>query len=633
MPLCGVCDALDLDQKETCLGPYDGLLAKADDGCEACLFFCDILLQSSREENYEKGGPVAIGRSGPFTAGKRTDTQYIAPAPPGPCGMPLNYMVFFNSLRLDCRNPNSIEISSWGVDALLFDQCKRENSKGELCPRLLVADRLVPDEFGSELYDPAIDFRRSIPEDAASADCASLIESWLAKCSQHACKKQTDVLLPTRVIEIPFDTSIPPRLCSSRGRKGRYVALSHCWGGAEMVKLTTKQLANFNTALDVDSLPRSLQDALTLTRSLGFKYLWIDALCIIQDDEADWLAESPKMTTVYGEATLVISATAAKGSDSGILTKRRVLYSPVLGLAKSRHLRQRLLRGMWDVDNSPLSTRGWGLQERVLAPRIVHFTKRQMIWECAETKYFEASVISDEHISSENSRMGYNKATAQDLINRALRKGQHAGETLGIDSDDIKFSARLEAWCQCVDEFSGRSLTFSSDKLPAVAGLAAAFDDGTMGDYLAGIWTRHIGFNLAWSRVFQLLTKPDAYRAPSWSWASVDGATSFIRTADSPQTQLKDQASNSASMDFYGPKLFEQHMVLKDPSNVYMGVLEGSYIVVNASYKNFTDFCNHFRDEGVVEIHMNVVLDSSDGFDCHCCRPAKVSVILDPLMS
>ncbi|CAF9927214.1 hypothetical protein IMSHALPRED_007166 [Imshaugia aleurites] len=434
MPLCGVCDALDLDQKETYLGPYDGLLAKADDGCEAYLFFCDILLQSSREENYEKGEPVAVVQSGHFTAGKRTGTQYIAPAPPGPCGMPLNYMVFFNSLRLDCRNPNIIEINSWGVDALLFDQCKRENSKGELCFRLLVADRSVPNEFRSELYDPAIDFRRSIPEDAASADCANLIELWLTKCSQHVCKKQTDVLLPTRVIEIPFDTSTPPRVCSSRGRKGRYVALSYCWGVAEMVKLTIKQLASFYTALDVDSLSRNFQDALTLIRSLGFKYLWIDALCIIQDDEADWLAESSKMITVYGEATLVISATAAKDSDSGILTKRRVLYSPVLGLAKSRHLRQRLLRGMWDVDNSPLSTRGWGLQERVLASRIVHFTKRQMIWECAETKYFEASVISDEHISSENSRMGYNKATAQDLINRALRKGQHAGETLGIDS-------------------------------------------------------------------------------------------------------------------------------------------------------------------------------------------------------
>lgn len=438
--------------------------------------------------------------------------------------------------------------------------------------------------------------------------------------------------MPTRVIELPYDTSIPPRLCSSSGRKGRYIALSHCWGSAEIVKLTTKQLPNFYTALDVDSLPRNFQDAIALTRSLGFQYLWIDALCIIQDDEADWSEESPRMTTVYGEATLVISATAAKDPNSGILTKRRVLYSPVLGLSKSQHLRQRLLRKMWDVDCSPLSTRGWALQERVLAPRIMHFTKRQMIWECAETKYFEASGISDEHISSKSSREGYNKATAQDLINRALKEGQHADDTLESISNITKFSARLEAWYQCVDEFSGRSLTFSSDKLPAIAGLAAAFDDETMGEYLAGIWARQIGLNLAWSRVYQLLTKPDAYRAPSWSWASVDGATSFL-ILDGPQTRINDQTSTSAYMGFCAPKLLEQQMVPKDPSNVYMGVLEGSYIVVNASCKDFVDLSNHFDDDDVIEVEMTVALDFSHEFDCDYCRPATVSEVLDPLMS
>lgn len=290
--------------------------------------------------------------------------------------------------------------------------------------------------------------------------------------------------------------------------------------------MINSQLASFQKAIDVDSLPKNFIDALTITRRLGFQYLWIDALCIIQDDAEDWAGESPKMASIYGQAALMISATAAENCHSGILNDRHVHYSPALGRKKNRYLRQHLLRWDWDIQYSPLASRGWAAQERILAPRIIHFTGRQLIWECASEWHYEASGIVDKQRGSGQIRQRYRKEVVQPMVTKALenerkdetnqdderqredRKQQQSDRDGSHDGTEThKLIGRLEVWHQCVDEFSKRSLTVPSDKLPAIAGLAAVINDGTVEEYLAGIWSKNIGFGLAWAGIFP--TKPN----------------------------------------------------------------------------------------------------------------------------
>jgi hypothetical protein len=213
-----------------------------------------------------------------------------------------------------------------------------------------------------------------------NANCFNLIHSWLAKCSEHSnCPNSTQVALPKRIIEVSSDPDVALRLYLPNGDIGSYIVLTHCWGGSNIKKLTGSQIASFQEGIDVDSLPRNFVDTLTITRQLGFQYLWIDALCIIQDSAEDWAEESPKMASIYGQAALMLSATAPENCHSGILNDRHAHYSPALGRKKNLYLRQHLLRWDWDIQHSPLARRGWATQERILAPRIVHFTQCQMI--------------------------------------------------------------------------------------------------------------------------------------------------------------------------------------------------------------------------------------------------------------
>ncbi|KAH9207793.1 heterokaryon incompatibility, partial [Leptodontidium sp. 2 PMI_412] len=156
-----------------------------------------------------------------------------------------------------------------------------------------------------------------------------------------------------------------------------YVALSHCWGGSILPRATKATIQLLKSTIDWGSLTKTFQDAITLTRKLGFHYIWIDSLCIIQDDENDWRVESLKMADIYENAELVVSATGAKDGSEGLFRERK----PVQILASD------------DTQDSstfnPLLTRAWAFQEKLLATRIVHFADHELVWECKETQRCE----------------------------------------------------------------------------------------------------------------------------------------------------------------------------------------------------------------------------------------------------
>jgi hypothetical protein len=269
--------------------------------------------------------------------------------------------------------------------------------------------------------EPKIDRKRPVPTSPLDGICIDLIKTWMSQCTNHVdCPERTSVKLPKRVIEIPSNPSESPRLRITDGELGQYVILSHCWGSKGFAKLKDSLVTEYQKGIAPELLPRSFRDAIDITHQLGFRYLWIDALCIIQDNAGDWAEEAAKMASYYGHSTLMIAATAAEDSSKGILTNRNVLYSPLMGKEKKYCLRQRLLRWDWDIERSVLATRGWCAQERMLAPRIIHYTRRQMIWECTGGLKFEASGIRDEVVGSGQRDLQFTKANFQPFVTKAL---------------------------------------------------------------------------------------------------------------------------------------------------------------------------------------------------------------------
>jgi hypothetical protein len=243
-----------------------------------------------------------------------------------------------------------------------------------------------------------------------------------------------------------------------------------------------------------------------------------------------------------------------------------------------------------------------------------------MIWECAAGHHFEASGIIDKKHGSGQIRNQYRKEVIQPYIEKAILDRPIEVDAVGSEAELAKEVARFEAWHTCVNEFSQRELSVSSDKLPALTPIARIIDDGTMGEYLAGIWSKNIAFGLAWNRVYSLLTPAPMYRAPSWSWVSVDGATSSV-VPIWPETMMQDHVKDPTWLNKYEPKLISHHIILADPVYPYGSVLEGSYIIISGICIGLMELANTFSYDKNHGFHLNMCLDQSPVFDCSCCTP------------
>ncbi|PVH77992.1 HET-domain-containing protein, partial [Cadophora sp. DSE1049] len=321
----------------------------------------------------------------------------------------------------------------------------------------------------------------------ADSPCVfALAGRWLGDCNRDhpECHIRCETQLPTRVIDVGSFCS-SPFLYVSGGRVAPYVTLSHCWGGTIEVRCTPSNIDRYQDEICFSDLPLTLRDAITPTRRLGFRYVWIDALCIIQDNHDDWAQEAVKMGTYYRNSALTIAAGDARNSNEGLLTARYPEF-----LCNGGH---------WDgLDH--LEKRGWTLQERVLSPRVLHYTNKGIVWECRKFRLHEKGGSQPTN------------ETFQDLVSRV----GHAYEAHEL--------ARL--WERLISIYSERSLTVASDKLPSISGLAAMFQAAHSGVYLAGIWKHEMPACLLWRRSTSAeapLEKPSSYQTPSWSWASLDG--------------------------------------------------------------------------------------------------------------
>lgn len=360
-----------------------------------------------------------------------------------------------------------------------------------------------------------------------------LARRWLRACKQDHdnCLSGHVPNLPTRVIYVGDDPEykdvrleVPPK-----GSKAEYVALSHCWGGSVDIKLVVESLEKFKNVLPFKDLAANFQDAIEVTRKLGIDYLWIDSLCIIQDSDsnADWEREAKTMATVYRDCTLTVSAMSPKKSEDGFLT-----YRPDDGgaihwessrvkslLDRDNDVQARVGRfdprqeeSLWDLEEDPekkgpLARRGWTLQENVLSPRHLYYGANMIHWTCPSAR-LSANGMRGMH------KLDKQYPAASAVIFGDILRQQNQPPAYGVEEV-------LMDYYTLIDNYSARNLTKASDKFPAFSGIAQRLQP-VLGDYLAGLWRRDIVRGLWW--VKNVGGGPvSEYRAPSWSWASVDG--------------------------------------------------------------------------------------------------------------
>lgn len=367
---------------------------------------------------------------------------------------------------------------------------------------------------------------RSLPSDAGSDYTLHLAASLIQDClSSHPECAEEEIAadpghLPARVLDVSPDglSSDNVRLSTHHVRPGEYTCLSYCWGGGvSPLKTTSENIVSRLQAIPFSALPKTNQDAIKITRSLGVHYIWIDALCIVQgpSPNQDWERESSKMGSIYKNAYCTIAAAAAQDCQGGCFIPREPLYpEPVrvrtrCGDGPVGYVYFRDVFGDFtsNVSGGPLDERGWTLQERVLSTRILHFGKDQVFFQC---------------------NRGIRGECGHQYENNVL-----AGTSpLLIQLNEVFKSSRIEEirpklqsfWFQLVMEFTARKLTFETDKLPALAGLANQIRRQTGGEqYFAGLWRSCFHRQLLWFVANDDVDRPDAYRSPSWSWAAVDG--------------------------------------------------------------------------------------------------------------
>ncbi|KFA69437.1 hypothetical protein S40285_04634 [Stachybotrys chlorohalonatus IBT 40285] len=394
-------------------------------------------------------------------------------------------------------------------------------------------------------------FHRATPKRSDAKETFDTARLWLKTCveSHPKCSQRLRHQLPTRIIyvgEPPAFDEVPRLITDTTGKDGSYVALSHCWGGNIPCVLTTKILDDYRGGLPVLQLPRNFLDAIHVTRELGFSYLWIDALCIIQDSDTDWKTQAGKMASYYSNAAVTITALNADASTKGFLgdrVHRHVKISRDLSVREEDTCIVDLLEAC------ALEKRGWCMQERMLAPALLHFSDEQIIWECQEGITLEQSgMVVYRNLRSQRQQL------KDFLISRfiSLRRDYNLGA----------IPAGFENWYMLIEEFSRRRLTFESDTLPAIAGIASRFRELVgKGTYMAGLWEEDLRGGLFWGaksrsqtrevdpikRDFYILSRPEerARRFPSWSWASVSGRVEFLLPSEEQQA-----ADDKARQDF-----------------------------------------------------------------------------------
>ena len=360
---------------------------------------------------------------------------------------------------------------------------------------------------------------------ASDLSCA---RAWLNDClNNHDHGPKEAATRPSRLVAVgTVDGSKPIKIIDDSNPGDKYLALSYCWGrSSDTLRTTAETLDTFHTSIPWDCLPKTFQDAIHIARDFGTGYIWIDSLCIVQDSKDDWDAESAKMADIYNGALFTVMAASASHSHGGcfqdrIAAKETVAlpYTDASGKTELSVFVSRTLPGYEEVVlRGPLFKRGWVFQERLMSKRKLIFGHDQTYWECNTVFLSESNIQSrDIFAHLHRHRIDALRAFPDPLYEDSIRV---------LDPEESL--ARL--WVDLVCEYSLCTLTYDTDRLPSLSGLARTFATKSGGAYAAGLWQDQMPYSLA----YYVSNRPREtckrnYCAPSWSWASTLGQISFF---------------------------------------------------------------------------------------------------------
>ncbi|KAI1266116.1 heterokaryon incompatibility protein-domain-containing protein [Xylariaceae sp. FL1019] len=369
------------------------------------------------------------------------------------------------------------------------------------------------------------------------ARISSLVQGWVDECThKHAIcggeSHKSPYFMPTRTLDVDFGDPGAVRLVSTSGLCYDYVALSHCWGDSRPLRTTKANFNSHQTLINIHNLPQPFRDAVSVTRSIGIKYLWIDSLCIVQDDKDDWEREAPTMGDIYGNAFITIAASRCTSSTSGFLgacKEDKVVSIPSNG-SETLYISRRHSFAR-DMDNAPLATRAWVVQERILSRRTIHFTSTQVYWECWASQV------------GENLDMLYPGVVKHEAYPQVFAPGGRCQDGTGLPTLPTP-----RQWWHLVTAYTSCGLTYQKDKLVAIEGLIRRISQHTGHRAIAGIFEDVLHAGLLWSACDEPLEKITEIQAPSWSWASRKGRINYMQLyewAKNDDVQLGKSWANS----------------------------------------------------------------------------------------
>jgi hypothetical protein len=314
-----------------------------------------------------------------------------------------------------------------------------------------------------------------------------IVQYLLRQCeTNHTHSKclPTSRWMPKRVLEINgHDLRL---VTTSKMETKQYATMSYCWGtDSKEHQLTKDNFTEYEKHISLRKMPTTIRDALYLVRLLNIRYVWIDAMCIVQDDNEDWVLESQKMHRTYSCARICISALQSRGSDAGLFAQRE---QP----EETAYDTQLRLQGTTKFSSAfksfPLNQRAWTLQERLLSTRLFHIAAPDFWFECGE------GIV--------NLSDWYN---GDDMNNSICSTGTFLGldtfdETIAQISSKIKpiRSKIHRSWYQLLLDYCPRRLTFEKDRLVAIEGLKTMYQQYMGYTYFYGIWESDVYNGLLW---------------------------------------------------------------------------------------------------------------------------------------
>jgi Heterokaryon incompatibility protein (HET) len=356
-------------------------------------------------------------------------------------------------------------------------------------------------------------------------------EKWLEDCNTNHTEcgnLRWSSRNPTRLVRILSDSEIQLIHSPQGGKPMKYTALSYCWGNWDLLtedekrrisgsKTTRNNLKKRRESFDCSELAVTIQDSIALIRRLGIEHIWVDTVCIVQDDGEDWQREAAMMHEVYGNAYFTLCACSNDKATEPLFRKREA-WSYATDPCR--------LSDQWITNfdlpldemraRSPLSSRAWTLQEERLSPRILYWSGQRMYWSCSRSQRTEMRPLQTPVPTTLCRPIFY-----EPTLDWALSSPQ--GFLISCRKGQSKFLH--EDWLDLVESYTRRDMSNKKDRFPALSGIASRYHLAQKGDeYLAGLWRKTFAEDLSWSvvrpRDLEIRENLQDF-PPSWSWASL----------------------------------------------------------------------------------------------------------------